>query len=54
MADVPAATGVSTPEEEPMVAVEVVPLIHVPPGAELVNVTEASEQIFVKPEVRPG
>jgi hypothetical protein len=40
MVDVPAATGLTVPVEEPIVATEEVPLIHVPPPVEQDKVTE--------------
>lgn len=37
MTEVPVDTAVSMPEDEPMVATDVVPLVHVPPGVASVS-----------------
>jgi hypothetical protein len=54
MADVPALTGVTMPDDEPIVALVGLPLVHVPPDTVLVSVTAASEQMRVIPLVTPG
>ena len=49
--DVPAETPVTMPEEEPIVATPVLPLVHVPPLEVLDKVPVAPEQIEVVPEI---
>ncbi len=52
--DVPVDMAVSMPVEEPIVATEVVPLLHVPPGVMLLNVTTPPVQIVPDPSIDVG
>lgn len=47
MVALPAVTPVTVPETEPMVATEVLPLVHVPPLTELVSVVLPAIQMVV-------
>lgn len=52
--DVPVATPVTTPEEEPTVAIPVLPLVHVPPDEVLLNVVVDPTHTFVVPVMVAG
>ena len=52
--EVPAPTPVATPVVEPIVATVVVPLLHVPPTVEVLNVVVAPWQILVVPVIAAG
>jgi hypothetical protein len=54
MTDVPAATPVTTPDAEPMVATLVVPLVQVPPDVALVNVLVLPTHTDSEPLIAPG
>jgi len=45
--DVPAETPVRIPDNEPMVATAVVPLLHVPPGTAFISVMLLPAQIVI-------
>jgi hypothetical protein len=52
--DVPPETPVTVPDDEPMVATLVVPLVHVPPGEMSVSVVDVPAQIEARPVIAPG
>jgi hypothetical protein len=54
IAAVPALTPTTTPSDDPIVALAVVLLVHVPPADELVKVVEAPLQTVVLPPMAGG
>lgn len=50
----PAATPVTIPELDPMVAIPVDAEVHVPPNTVLPNAEVAPTQAFSVPVIRPG
>lgn len=54
MTAVPAATPVTIPDVNPIVAIEPSELCHVPPVTLFVSVLDAPAQIFVAPPIEPG
>lgn len=52
--EVPGPTPTATPVVEPIVATDVVPLLHVPPTVEVLNVVDAPWQILVVPVMAAG
>lgn len=54
MVVVPADAPVTTPDEEPTVAIPVLPLVHVPPDGELLYVVVEPIHTDVVPEIDPG
>jgi hypothetical protein len=52
--DVPAATPVTIPDKEPIVAIVVCWLDQTPPVIELVSVVEDPTQIVLTPVIGPG
>ncbi len=51
IADVPAATPETMPDEEPTVATDVVPLVQVPPEVVFDNVVVEPAQTFIAPVI---
>lgn len=54
MVTVPAATPVTTPVDEPIVAIVVLPLVHTPPGTALLNVVTAPTHTLEVPVMGVG
>ena len=54
MFEVPAATAATTPEALPIVATDVVPLLHVPPEVVLLNVVLPPTQADNTPVIAEG
>ncbi len=54
MVVVPTATPDTTPEEVPMVAADVLLLLHAPPAVELVNEKGAPTHALALPVIAPG
>jgi hypothetical protein len=52
--ELPEDTAVAMPDDEPIVATEVVPLTHVPPAGVLVSVAELPSQIDKDPDMVEG
>ena len=53
MVDVPSADPVATPDDEPIVATEVLLLTHNPPAGEALRVDDPPEQKLVLPVITP-
>jgi hypothetical protein len=54
MLAVPLSTPVTTPVEDPIVAIEVLPLFHVPPDGVVVSVVVSPAQTVAVPEIAAG
>lgn len=54
MSAVPAATPVTMPVPDPTVAVAVLPLVHVPPDGEELNVVVAPSHTVAVPVIAPA
>ncbi len=54
MSAVPTATPVTIPEDEPIVATEVLPLVQLPPDAVSFNVVVVPTQAVGVPVIAPG
>lgn len=51
---VPGATPVATPEDEPMVAIAILALLHKPPELASVNIEDVLTQIYGEPDITAG